>query len=43
VAHGSERRFAPLAAYLAGQAAQPGIEAADLIRAVRRDLESPGQ
>lgn len=45
VAHGKERRFAPLAAFMAGVAAerfhnaQGAGDAADLVREVREELE----
>ncbi len=44
VAHGAERRFAPLAAYMAGQAAaQAGLDTAALVRSVREELEAPAE
>ena len=44
VAHGQERRFAPLAAYLAGAAAgHAGVNAALLVRSVREELEAGSQ
>jgi hypothetical protein len=40
-AHTQERRFAPLAAYLAGMAAAGGpLDPAALIRSVREELEA---
>lgn len=40
-AHTQERRFAPLAAYLAGRAtAGGGVDSAALIRTVREELEA---